>query len=552
MHRGSPFLAAQHRRTIPVSTPAPYKGLNTVDPLAAMDPAYGLSIQNFIATPQGLSLRNGYRKWATGLPAAVTALLPYHSGSAAASKLFAVSGSAIYDVTSSGAVGAAAVSGLNASAPYWQHTSQTYTTNGKHYLFAVNGSDFPRMYDGTSWVTTSQVASPTNPGEFKNVDSNGNSVSLQTFVDVLLHQQRLWFVRDNSTLAYYCDLAQVGGNLYPFDFGPLFPRGGKLHKLAAWTLDAGGTQGSQSLLVAISTKGDVAVYAGNNPASSTTWALTGTYQLGSPVGRRCTIQYEGDLLLLTRDGLYPLSKYVQSARLDTTSALTYKIAPTISDLVETFATTPGFELIAYPGQNVLLLNVPQLQATNNFQFCFNSVTKGWTQFTGWPASAWGLFNDSLYFGGSDFVALSFIGFQDAADLSGANGNNIIATALTAFTYMSEQGLGPGVLKHAKLVKPYIVTGSANPSIRVGVNVDFNLIPIVGSATLNPVTGAVWDTATWDSLSATWVGSLATYNQWATPLCYQGEALAFAISISATSDTLWTATSWIVEPGGQFG
>ena len=58
----------QRANTIPAQTPAPYKGLNTVDALVDMDPAYGISIQNFIATSQGLSVRQGYRIWSTGLP----------------------------------------------------------------------------------------------------------------------------------------------------------------------------------------------------------------------------------------------------------------------------------------------------------------------------------------------------------------------------------------------------------------------------------------------------------------------------------------------------
>ena len=69
----------QRANTIPAQTPAPYKGLNTVDALVDMDPAYGISIQNFIATSQGLSVRQGYRIWSTGLPGDVTTLMAYNA-----------------------------------------------------------------------------------------------------------------------------------------------------------------------------------------------------------------------------------------------------------------------------------------------------------------------------------------------------------------------------------------------------------------------------------------------------------------------------------------
>ncbi len=543
----------QKTRTVPVSTPAPYKGLNTVDSLADMDPAYGLSIQNFIATPQGLSVREGYRVWATGLPGDVTTMMPYHAANSANSKLFAASVSGFYDVTSGGAVGAAVVSGLNASNPYWQYATQTASTAGKSYLMCVNGADSPRLYDGTSWTTATQVASPSTPGQFSTVDNNGASVSIQNFVDVTLHQQRLWFVANNTTKAYYTDIAQASGQLYAFDFGPLFPRGGKLQKLAAWSVNMGSVSGVQSNLVAFSDKGDCVIFVGNNPASATNWSLSAVYLLGAPVGRRCTIDFQSDLLYLSRDGLYPLSQYIQSSTLNNTDAITTKISPTIGDLTQTFGSSPGFEMALYPGANVMLLNIPQASTGSNFQFCFNTVTNGWTQFTGWPAACWGLFNNSLFFGAPSQVCLAFIGYADGADITGAGGNNIIATALGAFDFMADKpGLGRGVLKHVHQVKPYIVTGTVNPTIRVGVNTDFTLVPIVGSATVNPVTGAVWDNAKWDDPAATWVGSLTTYNQWTTPKCYAGDALAFAMSISATSQTLWAGTGWIVEPGGQWG
>jgi len=539
----------QQRSAISVQMPAPYQGLNTIDPLQAMDPSYGLSIQNFVATNQGLSVRQGFRKWATGLPGSVTSLIPYHARNSVQSKLFAVSNGGIYDVTNGGVVGAPVVSGLNAANAYWQSVVQSYTNATTGTLVTVNGVDMPRFYDGTSWGTCSQVASPAGVGQFAQVDNNGNPVNISAFVDVLLHQERLWFVSINSTKAYYCDIAQVGGALYAFDFGPFFPAGGKLFKLATWTMDSGGSSGTQAMLVAMSDKGDVAVYQGTSPSSASTWGLVGTYKIGSPVGRRCTTQYEGDLLVLTQDGLYPMSRYLQSARVETTDSFTYKIAPTVSNLVAALANTPGFEAAVYPGANVMLLNVPQSQQTNNFQFCFHTITKGWTQFTGWPAQCFGLFNDAFYFGGTDFVALAFIGFQDGADINGSAGNSIVATAMTAFSSFSDT-FGQGVVKHVKMIQPFIVTGVANPSIQVGVNTDFNLTPIVGSATVNPG-GAVWDSAKWDDPNATWVGSLTTRNRWTGAASYPGTYVAVTLSVSAQTDTLWSGTSLMMTPGGPF-
>lgn len=546
MMRSAVSKRPQKRRTIKITTPAPVLGLDTTSALTDMDPRYGVSIQNFIATPQGLSVRGGNRTWATGLPGDVTTLMPYHAQNSNNSKLFAASVSAFYDVTSGGAVGAAVVTGLNASNPYWQFASQAGA--GKNFLMCVNGIDAPRLYDGTSWTACSQVASPSTLGQFSNNDNNGNAVNIAALNDVTLHQRRMWFVMGNSTKAYYTNVDTPTGPLFAFDFGSEFPRGGKLYKIASWSMNSGGVQGVQSTLVAFSDKGDCVIYQGNDPSSATTWSRVAVYLLGAPCGHRCTQDFESDLLYLSRDGLYPLSKYIQSSSMSSADAITTKISNVVGDLIDSFGSTPGFEMALYPGKNVMLLNIPQSSTAANFQFCFNTVTNGWTQFTGWGAACWGLFNNTLFFGGSNTVSIAFIGSTDGADINGNGGNNIIATALTAFSEMEE----PGMLKYVHQVKPYLVTGVTNPTIRVGVNTDFNLIPIVGSATLNPVTGAVWNNAVWDSSGATWVGALTTYNQWSTPLCFPGDSLAFALSISAPGETKWTKTGWIIELGGQWG
>lgn len=540
----------QQRSSVTVRMPGLSMGLNTLDNLDQMDPRYGLSIQNFVATNQGLAVRQGYRMWATGLPGSVTTLIPYHARISAQSKLFAVSGTGIYDVTNGGVVGAPVVTGLSSANGYWQSVIQSYTNASTSTLIAVNGNDAPRTFNGTTWGTCTQVVSPSGVGQFSQNDNNGNAVSINNFVDVLLHQQRLWFVSTNSTKGYYCDIAQVGGTLYAFDFGPFFPNGGKLFKLATWTMDSGGSSGTQAMLVAMSDKGDVVVFQGTNPATATSWSMIGQYKIGSPVGRRCTTQYEGDLLVLTQDGLYPMSQYLQSARVQNTDSFTYKISNVISNLVASLSNVPGFEAAVYPGANVMMLNVPQSQQGNNFQFCFNTITKGWTQFTGWPAQCFGLFNDSFFFGGTNFVALAFIGYKDGADIYGNGGNNIVATAMSAFSSFDGE-LGTGVVKHVKLVQPFINSGTAQPAVKVGVNTDFNLTPIVGSATMSPVTGAVWDSAKWDDPSATWVGSLATYNKWNSVAAWPGSYIAVVVSISATADTTWTATNLMMSPGGPF-
>lgn len=540
----------RRERNTPLHTPAPVKGLNTIDPITQTESGYALIAQNFVASPQGLALRKGYTTWATNFStlgagtASIETMMVYDSGDTSPSKLFAVGGGSIFDITTRGVAGAPIVSGLSSS--YVQSTMQTHTANDKHYLFVVTGGDAPRMYDGTSWVTCTQTASPSAPGQFKTTDNNGNAVDFTKFCDVMLHQQRLWFILKDSTKAYYTDIGSVGGNLYLFDFGSLFPRGGTLRKLATWTIDTGGGSGTQALLVAISSSGDTAIYRGDNPSSATSWALTHVYQLGAPVGAKCTTMVNGDLLYLSTDGLYPMSKYLQSERVETTAALTYKISPTISDIVDTFGALKGFEVFVYPNSNLIILNVPQPGVGNNFQFVFHTISNGWTQFIGMSATDWVVYKGELLFSATDGnVYRALEGYTDKADMDGLNGVPVVGNCLSAFDHFESQ-IPYGITKQVKAVKPYLISSSTPPSVKVAVNSDFNLVSqlsTTGAATSNI---GLWNTAIWDGANAAWGGSFTTFNEWAVVDCYPGEAMALALSISSSGDIIWTGTQWMME------
>ncbi|MEF8758318.1 MAG: hypothetical protein V5B36_00900 [Candidatus Accumulibacter sp. UW25] len=540
------------KKSISYMSPAPVKGLNTADPLASMDLLYALSCINFIATPQGLSLREGYKKWATGLPEVPTTLISYNNNTSTTNKLFAVAGGEIFDVTTGGAVGAPVVTGLSTTNTYWQQANQAGVSSGKAFVGIVNGVDYPRLYDGTSWITCSQVASPAAVGEMSINDSAGNAVDIRHFNDILLHQQRLWFVKNNSTKGYYLDIAQAGGTIYPFDFGSFFPRGGKLWKLASWSTDTNSDRGVNAMLIAISDKGDIAIYKGTSPTDASTWGLVSVNQLGAPISHSCTYNFINDLLYLSREGIYPLSSYIQVGQANNSAAITHKIAPTVSDIASVYSGIDGWQMIGYPGQNLLLLNVPQGVPQNNFQFAFNTVTQGWSQFVGICATSWGLFNERLYFGGSsgavgdNFVGLAFSGFADGAGIDGKNGNSVVASCLSAFDRMlGVSGLDSNQ-KNVRLVKPYVITGEVAPRVLVAVNSDFNIVLTQGTSSSSYATNALWDTAIWDD--AFWSGSLNNFNKWITPRCYPGEALAISIAVSASTQTLWVGTSWVIEPG----
>ena len=76
--------------------------------------------------------------------------------------------------------------------------------------------------------------------------------------------------------------------------------------------------------------GEIIVYQGTNPSDPTAWAMKGLWQMGQTFARRCFFKWGGDLLLLTQDGLVPLTAALQSDRLDPRINLTDKIYYAVS------------------------------------------------------------------------------------------------------------------------------------------------------------------------------------------------------------------------------
>lgn len=153
-----------------LTMPAPTGGLNARDALAAMPATDAVTLDNFFPGTTSVDLRSGYEQWSTGYPAAVESLMTYNGPSA--SKMFAASGSSIYDATTKGAVGAPVVTGL--SNARWQYVNMG--TPGGQFVVAVNGSDAPYSYNGTAWLRYASVdAQP-----LWRLTADGTTVTAQT------------------------------------------------------------------------------------------------------------------------------------------------------------------------------------------------------------------------------------------------------------------------------------------------------------------------------------------------------------------------------------
>ena len=499
-------------RATSASLPAPVGGWNARDSIADMDEKDAVSLTNFFPSTTSVNLRGGYSVHASGFGAQVETIISY-SG-AATDKMFGISADGrIYDATTAGAVGAAEVSGLTNAR--WQYVN--FATPGGNFVEMCNGADGVYTYNGTTWT---------------DVSASITGVTAANLININSHKSRLWFIEKDTLKAWYLPTSSITGAANALDLSSFCPHGGYLIAMGTWTIDAG--YGVDDLAVFVTSNGDVLVYRGTDPSSASTWALVGVWWLGSPVGRRCLVKYQGDLLIITQDGLVPLSGALQSSRTNPRVALTDKIQEAMSGAVISYGSNFGWQVIPFPKQDALFLNVPVNVNANQQQYVMNTITKQWCNFTGWYANCFELFGDSLYFGGTNYIAKAWDTFADA-------GQAIPTSGLQAFNYFGS----PAQLKRFTMIRPTFYASSP-PAVNGQINVDFDKSPATATLSAASAIGGIWDTGVWDS--ALWGAGLELSRLWqgASGVGYCG-----APNVNTNTNSIqlqWLATDIVMEPG----
>jgi hypothetical protein len=501
------------------SLPAPLGGWNARDAEANMPVTDALILENWYPSKNSLQIRKGCEQFATGIAEDVKTLMAYASPTA--EKFFAATNSGIYDITAGGAIGALSVA-LTAG----RVSHSMVTSLGGAFLQVVNGVDKLKMFDGTAWATIDAVSVPAITG-----------LATTELSHISVFKRRVWYVQKNSMSLWYLPVNTIAGALTEFPVGQLFSRGGKLVATANWTIDGG--DGLDDYFVLITSAGELAIYKGTDPSSSTTFALVGVYYVGEPLGDRCFVKYGGDLLVLCQNGLLPLSKALISTTIDRSAALSYKIDNAFTQAASDYSANEGWQTVVFPKESVVFVNVPVAQALRSDQFVMNSVNKAWCRFKNWKAYCWGQFAGDCYFSVGGTVFKAFVGTSDA-------GRSIVADALTAYSYFGS-GRTRSATKHFKLVRPTLkVSGSV--FVQIGLSTDFDQTPPDSKLLFDLNATDRWDAVSWDS--ATWGYSTSTKKEWQTVFTNACFAAAARLRVSANKVTVeWTATDFGYQVGG---
>ncbi len=583
----------QQRRAVTASLPAPIGGWNARDSLAEMNPLDAVQMVNFFPTPTDVTMRKGYTKISTGITGDVLTLMNYSSPTG--NKLFASTDNNIYDTSTSTATvslsgntsgkwihsmittaGGSFMPAVNNTDPMvvydgtrWSRSATTstaqtistitrggtgnltatLTTAVAHGLVTGNtitvAGAIPTQFNGTYRITvtgattftytmaTAPSGDATTVGAYT-IDYYITGQNSNTFAYVNLFKERLYFVEENSLSFWYLPVDSINGAVTEFPLGGIFKRGGYLQAMGTWTIDAG--YGVDDLAVFVTSNGEVAVYKGSDPSDPNDWSLVGIWNIGQTFARKCVFKFGGDILLLTQDGLVPLSAGLQSTRLDPRVNITDKIFFAISQAADLYSANYGWQMNYLAKYNMLIVNIPI--TTGSEQYVMHNITKSWGRFTGVNANCWEMSGNDMYFGGNGYVAKFYDSFSD-------DGANINAFVQQAYSYFDTRGQQ----KRFTMVRPILQTDNGLPTVLCGISTDYETVDLTSQISFNPNTldVGVWDTAFWDD--ANWGGALITTKIWqgVTGIGYAG-----SISLNVASqgiDFHWASTDYVMERGG---
>lgn len=339
-------------------------------------------LDNFFPTATSIISRRGTVLHATLGEAdePVEALFIYSAGSV--DKMFGATTTAIYDVA------------ISHETPALDELTNgdwsvvQFSTTGGTFLVGVNGEDDGFLYDGSSFGSLS-ITFP-----------EGSTLTTADLIYVWAYKERLWFVEKESLNVWYLDVGAIAGELTLLPLGGVFNRGGALVFGQTWSLDSGASGGLSEQNVFVTTRGEVAVYQGDNPDSIESWAKVGVYRIGNPLGSKAFFRAGGDLVIGTTIGAVPLSQAIQRdvAALSPAS-VSFPIEVAWNDAVQTLQGNWQAEL--WPEGQMVVFALPLSDNGDRVMFVANARTGAWARFTGWYGRCLGVWQSRLFFGTDD-------------------------------------------------------------------------------------------------------------------------------------------------------
>jgi len=287
-----------------VFVPPPIDGLNLIAPPTEIKATEARQLDNYFIYDYGITQGSGIQGVET-----------YSAGN--------IGMIYTYDVGNRGCLIAAGQKLYSISSPTGSKTDRTNATavssnawiacqfNNKVVL--VNGADTPRVWNGTA-------------ASVSDFTGTGSGMVYQNLKMPLGYKGRLYLMEENATYFWYGPLGfagDAGGTWTQVDVGSFFESGGYILQMFTWTVNQG--LSNEDLLVIISSRGEILIYQGDYPGSST-WGLLARGKIPAPVNTQSFVKVSNDVYIRTQRGLIPISSVIQNQqRSDSYYSLSRKI-----------------------------------------------------------------------------------------------------------------------------------------------------------------------------------------------------------------------------------
>lgn len=522
-----------------VRYPVPVGGINTRDNVMDIGVEYGYWINNLLSRPTGLEVRRGWKYWlANGFAfnGEVRTLMPYSNPGGVNNKLFASTSeinSPIYDITDPNTSPAVAFTPASGAFREGEWSSLNFNTPTTSFLCAVLFGSGYYLYDTTAgWR---KVADGSGAGAIK-FEHAGTTYLSSTMLFCFSWKSRLWFLQGSTGLAWYLPVNQVTGTAKAIDLGQFLRHGGGLAYATSWTFDSG--NGIDDNLIFVGNNGDMVIYQGTNPDTAANFQLKGQWYVGRiPVGRRGFCAYGGDVVIITEYGMMSVSELVSGklASLADENMIGAKYNPSLARYVSDYISNYYWQVVSYPGQEVLFVCSPALEPEFQMDvtFTMSHFSKAWSTHTNIPALCAEVFQGQMYFGTKDGkIALAFSGFHDGASYDGVEqGNEVTGYLQTGFYDMGSSTANKRATRLRLLGRC-----DGNPGYMAAIKSEYDLENMIQAPGPAANDKPLWDVALWDQ--ATWQSRTSTFKRWFGVSSF-GKKLSVQIAIRGLGYTLLT-------------
>jgi hypothetical protein len=376
---------------------APIGGWNRRDSLATMPETDAIVMDNFISTGGIVKLRSGYRSVvetpkspiAIRQPAIKT-LCSFTAGTddqlIFANKLAGERYSELYKIDETFESYESIVPKDAYGVPLVKMEGTRWKDlQFQNRLFLVSdGTDVPVVYDGKRLAYHS----------FEN--KTEDDLEWDEITDICAYNQRLFFLQKGTLNLWFTSaMGAIAGEIECNDLSNYATRGGELVEIEEWTRT--GANDLTSMLVAITSEGEVFMFKGTDPTEVDEWEMAGVYQVPDPLGFHCATRMMDDLIIATKGGYYSAASLTSVKETTASMAITDKIRGAIMELKE-YHDNVGWQEVFLPTINMFFINIP-ISESQAEQFVYNMENQTWSRFTGIDAFTFCTFKDKIYFGG---------------------------------------------------------------------------------------------------------------------------------------------------------